>query len=192
MLLKKMFNIIMYAFIFIVTLVPFEKIIGIVPLSANFVLSICAIFLGVVYVMKNRKVLKDELYLYKNKNLKIFFIIIIAYTALGLLSVIYSKDKFSSLSETSRILEYVFLFYLTFVIADKKFIKNGFSIFYIAMIIASIYGLIQFGLIYHRFMMQQDLCLTGEDIFHICKPKLLGRSSQYGYILSIFKGDSKE
>jgi putative inorganic carbon (hco3(-)) transporter len=142
--LKNLFNILMYCFFMIVPLVPVKIKIGVLPMSADFIIGGLAIFFGGIYVLleyrKNRRMLK----VLNTNSIKMLSIFIVLFGIMSAGSFFYASSKGAVISETARFIEYAALFYLVILIADEKFIKRGFILFYIVMIGAALFGIVQF------------------------------------------------
>lgn len=144
MKLKNYFNIFMYSFLLIVPLIPFKAKISFLPLSADFLIGGLAILVGVMDLLLNYKKENTRFSILKDKKIKVLSIFIIAFLAMSIFSLSYAASKTAVISETMRFLEYVILFYLILINADKKFINNGLMLFYVSMLLAAAYGIFQF------------------------------------------------
>ncbi|QCX32826.1 O-antigen ligase family protein [Caloramator sp. E03] len=147
MFLKRLFNVIMYSFIIIVPIMPLKVKIKYFPMSADFILGSFAIALGVIYSLYiYNKDGKEVFDIFFDKRIKILNVLIILFVLLSLISVSYSVNKTVAITETFRFLEYVILFYLILIISDDRFIKIALLLFFLSMILANIYGVVQFAL----------------------------------------------
>lgn len=144
MKLKNYFNIFMYSFLLIVPLIPFKAKISFLPLSADFIIGGLAILVGVMDLLLNYKKESTRFSILKEKKIKVLSIFIIAFLVMSIFSLSYAASKTAVISETMRFLEYVILFYLILINADKKFINNGLMLFYVSMLLATAYGIFQF------------------------------------------------
>lgn len=147
MFLKRLFNIIMYSFILIVPIMPLKVKIKYFPMSADFILGGLAIFIGALYCIRLFYIKdKDFFDTIFSKRIKLLNMFILFFILLSLISVSYSVNKTAAISETLRFLEYVLLFYLIIIIADDRFIRVSFLLFFLSMILANFYGVMQFAL----------------------------------------------
>ncbi|KMT22606.1 O-antigen ligase family protein [Clostridium cylindrosporum] len=144
MKLKNILNIILYTFIIIVPLVPVKTKISFIPIAADTVFGGLAILFGIAYISLN--CIKDRSYLnvVKSKEMKFLGVLAVLFTIISLSSVFYAQNKVAAITETIRFIEYVVIFYIILIVSDNDFIKKSLSIFYIVMIIASLFGVVQF------------------------------------------------
>lgn len=144
MKLKNYFNILIYSFLLIVPLIPFKAKISFLPLSADFIIGGLAIFVGVIDLILNYKKEKRDFSILKDKKVRVLSILIIVFLVMSLFSLSYAASKTAVISEAMRFLEYVILFYLILLNADKKFINRGLLLFYISMLASAAFGIFQF------------------------------------------------
>lgn len=144
MKLKNYFNILIYSFLLIVPLIPFKAKVSFLPLSADFIIGGLAIFVGIIDVLVNYKKDSSKYNILKDKKVRIFSILIIIFILMSLFSLSYAASKTAVISEAMRFLEYVILFYLILINADKRFVNRGLMLFYISMLLAAAFGLFQF------------------------------------------------
>lgn len=145
MWLKRLFNIILYSFFMIVPLMPLKVKVSFIPVSADFILGGLAIVVGLIYACiafcKNKKAFD----IFKDRKVIFLTISIIVFVVISLVSTLYAVNKPAAVAETIRFLEYAAIFYLILLISDDQFIKKGLILFYIVMIFASLFGIIQFA-----------------------------------------------
>lgn len=145
MWLKRLFNIILYSFFMIVPLMPLKVKVSFIPVSADFILGGLAIVVGLIYAciafFKNKKAFD----IFKDRKVIFLTISIIVFVVISLVSTLYAVNKPAAVAETIRFLEYAAIFYLILLISDDQFIKKGLILFYIVMIFASLFGIIQFA-----------------------------------------------
>jgi putative inorganic carbon (HCO3(-)) transporter len=143
MRLKNIFNIIMYSFIMIVPMVPIKVKVLLFPMSPDFIIGGLAILTGLGYIAVNYRKYK-AMSILKERSIIITTALIVLFVAMSLLSVLYAVNKGAVVSEALRFLEYAFLFFLVLTIADSNFIERGLLLFYIVMILACVFGIVQF------------------------------------------------
>lgn len=141
---ERLFKICIYTFIMVVILVPNKVKISSIPISSDLFLGGMAILCFFIYAVKEIKKNHKLNDIFKDKTIRYYSFILIAFIALSLFSITYAKNKVSVITETMRFCEYVFLFYSIIIIADKKFIKNSLRLFYLVMVFAALGGLFQF------------------------------------------------
>lgn len=144
MKLKNYFNILIYSFLLIVPLIPFKAKLSFLPLSADFIIGGLAILVGLVDLILNYRKDTSKLSILKDKKVRILSILIVVFILMSLISLTYAASKTAVISEAMRFMEYVILFYLILINADKKFVNRGLLLFYISMLAASAFGLFQF------------------------------------------------
>lgn len=141
---KKIFNIVLFLFLFLVPLVPIKEKFMMFPLSADFLIGGVLILIGFITIismyLNGEKIFKPL----SSKSIKVLFVFIVIYGLISAVSVLYSLNKGAAISETVRFAEYVFMFGLIIIICDDLAIEKGIKIFYVAMILASIYGVVQY------------------------------------------------
>lgn len=152
MRLKNIFNVLMYSFILIVPLMPLKVKVLFLPMSADFIIGGMAILVGIIYVFILYSKDKNVLLILKDKNIAALSAAIAVFILLSASSVLYAQNKSAVFSETLRFFEYAALFYLILIISNKKFINNGFVLIFIAIIFASLYGVIQYALNLSNFI----------------------------------------
>ena len=152
MWLKRLFHILMYSFFIIVPLVPIKLKNAFFPIASDSLIGGLAIVIGLAYLIYDYKNTKDEIKsLFKDKHFKILSIFILSFIILGTISITYSFSKKAAISEVLRFLEYVIIFYLIMIIADKDFVRRGFTVIYCTMIFAAIFGIFQFAFDFSSF-----------------------------------------
>lgn len=144
MKLKNFLNIILYTFIIVVPLVPVKTKISFIPIAADTVFGGIAILLGLVYIISSY--IKDRSYLdiLKSNSMKIIAVLIIIFSLVSIGSVLYAQNKVAVITETIRFLEYILIFYIILIVSDNNFIKRALIIFYLVMIVAALFGVVQF------------------------------------------------
>lgn len=145
MWLKRLFNIILYSFFMIVPLMPLKVKVSFIPVSADFILGGLAIITGIIYACilfyKDRK----KFDIFKDKKIIFLTVSIIVFVLFSVVSTLYAVNKPAAIAETIRFLEYAAMFYLILLISDDQFIRKGLILFYLVMILASLFGIIQFA-----------------------------------------------
>ncbi|MEG0370970.1 MAG: O-antigen ligase family protein [Clostridium sp.] len=144
MKLKNLLNIILYTFIIVVPLVPVKTKISFIPIAADTVFGGIAILLGAIYIINSY--IKDKTYLdiLKSPHMKFLGILIVLFTIMSFGSILYAQNKVVVVSEAIRFVEYVVIFYIVLIVADNDFIKKALMIFYFVMIVAALFGIVQF------------------------------------------------
>ncbi|KRQ87440.1 O-Antigen ligase [Caloramator mitchellensis] len=141
MIFKKLFNITLYVFVLLVPILPLKVKISILPLSADFIIASFLILFGILNVIFEDGLENIKL---RNRNIQFFSIIVFIFLVLNAVSFFVAVNKGAAISESMRFFEYVFLFYFTYIIADEKTINRTFNLFFIAMLLAAAYGVVQF------------------------------------------------
>lgn len=144
MRIRNFLNIALYAFLIIVPLVPVKIKVAFLPIAADTFFGGIVIILGLIYIGIASRRNKKFFNILKSKHMKLISIFILAFIILSLGSVIYAEDKVLAITEVIRFLEYTLIFYIVILSCDREFIKKGFILFYITMIISAIFGIIQF------------------------------------------------
>lgn len=143
MKINKLFNSTIILFCALVPLFSMKTKIGPIPVSADFILGSIIIFCGLIMMLNNGQK-KDLAWILKDRKLKILTILAAAFSIIAFLSVLYARNKGAVITEGLRFLEYVFLFYLILGFTDNDTIKKSLKVFYVVMIIASCYGVVQY------------------------------------------------
>ncbi|MDO6355573.1 O-antigen ligase family protein [Caloramator sp. CAR-1] len=139
---KRLFNISIYVFVLLVPILPLKIKLGFLPLSADFIISSILIFFGLCYLLFEGGL--KELYNLKDKGLRKLNLFIGLFVFLNIISFFIAPNKGAAISESLRFFEYVFLFYFIVLLADKRTIKRAFMLFFASMVVAALYGVIQF------------------------------------------------
>jgi putative inorganic carbon (hco3(-)) transporter len=143
MKLKNIFNITLFSFIMIVTLIPIKFKFYMIPISSDFILGSALIIIGLLCVLS---MYFKKLKLYEPLNnlpMIVLSAAILIYTLIGMFSITYASHKSVAISECMRFLEYVFIFYFIIIIADEKTIDRSLTVFYFTMIFAAMFGVSQ-------------------------------------------------
>lgn len=144
MKLKNYFNILIFAFLLAVPILPVKAKLGFIPLSADFIIGGFAILIGLIDIICNYKKDKSKFLILKDKKVQVLTLLILLFVLFSLGSILYAKNKVAVISEAMRFFEYILLFYMILINADGRFIKRGLVLFYISMLIAAAYGIFQF------------------------------------------------
>ena len=98
-------------------------------------------FVGlIVMLLKREKILM----LFSEGSIKFLTVFIILFMIISFSSIVYADNKAKAISEGLRFLEYIMIFYFIVILCDSKTIDRSFKLFYIIMLIASCYGVLQF------------------------------------------------
>lgn len=144
MKLKNFFNIILFSFIMIVTLIPTKEKLFMVPISADFILGAALIVVGFMCIIQ-MFIKKEKVFMpLKDGRIKFLSVFIIIFTLISIFSVTYAANKGAVVSEVLRFLEYVFIFYSIIILSDEVTIDRALKIFYFTMILACIFGVAQY------------------------------------------------
>jgi putative inorganic carbon (hco3(-)) transporter len=144
MRLRNIFNVVIFSFIMIVPLIPIKVKVLFLPMSPDFIIGGFAILAGLGYLIVALRRDRHIFNILKDKKIIILTFMIVVFTGLSLASMLYAADKGAVITELARFLEYIILFYLVLLIADARFIKRGLSLLYTVMILASLFGIVQF------------------------------------------------
>lgn len=144
MTLKKIFNNTLLLFCIIVPLISIKVKVSFIPLSPDFIIGGILIFEGVLILIQTKKRKENFIEILNNKSLKFLTIFVLIFTLIAFGSIIYANNKGAAIAEGIRFLEYILIFYFTIIIVDGVTIKKAFKLFYISMIIASSYGVLQY------------------------------------------------
>lgn len=144
MKLKNFFNIILFSFIMIVTLIPTKVKLLMVPVSADFILGTALIVVGFMCILEMYRKKEKILTPLKYGRIKFLSVFIIIFTLISIFSIVYAANKGAVVSEVLRFLEYVFIFYLILILSDEVTIDRALKIFYFTMILACIFGVVQY------------------------------------------------
>lgn len=151
MKIKNVFNVVLFSFIMIVTLVPIKIKIKMIPLSADFILGTVLLLIGFLclidMLIKRERILKP----FNNGKLIFLSVMILIFTGLSIFSITYAGHKSAVISEVIRFLEYVFIFYMIIIISDEDTVERALKIFYFTMIFAALFGVVQFIFNWSKF-----------------------------------------
>lgn len=152
MKLRNIFNIILFAFIMIVPLIPIKYKVYFFPMSADFILGGLLIFVGILCVLENYINGKKKYEVMDNVYIKILSVVMAFFILLSIFSVSYASHKVVAISETIRFMEYALIFYLILMIVDELTVERCFKVFYFTMIFAALFGVAQFLFGWSSFM----------------------------------------
>lgn len=140
---RNLFNKLTILFCALVPLLSMKYKFHFIPISADFILGGFMIVTGFIALVTDFK--NSELPGFmKNNKMRLLTLLILLFVALSFFSYTYARTKTPVITESLRFLEYVLIFYLMLALTDRTSIDRCINVFYGAMILASLYGVIQF------------------------------------------------
>lgn len=144
MKVKNIFNILLFSFLLIVPLVSVKIKIKFIPVSSDFIIGFFLILTGIIYCAIRYRKERESFKLLKDKNIYVIVASGVLFSLLSIVSCLYAKSKTAAFNETLRFMEYLMIFILAYIAADKDTVKRSFILFYAGMIIASLLGVFQY------------------------------------------------
>lgn len=141
---RSLLNVALYAFLIIVPLVPVKIKISFLPIAADTLFGGIVILIGLTYIITNCRKDKSFFNVLKTKPIKLITIFILGFVVMSAASIIYAQNKTLVITEIVRFIEYILIFYIVILSCDEGFIRKGFVLFYLTMIVSALFGVFQF------------------------------------------------
>lgn len=152
MIVKRIFNILLYVFVMIVPILSSKVKLGKIPLSSDFLIGGLLILAGcVIVVIDFKSTVKKFKKLLNNRIFAVFTAVVCIFILICTISVLYARDKSAAVAELARFMEYVLIFYFIMLYCTKREIQNSLVLFLASMLVAAAYGMLQFALDFSAF-----------------------------------------